>query len=67
MVKPVRESRLATIPTVRELLPPCAAVAKIGPDSVAGVEHVSGDPGAVWKTAQADTVRAGILNTAQWA
>jgi hypothetical protein len=51
MVKPVRESRLATIPTVRELLPPWTAVAKIGPDSVAGVEHVSGDPGAVWKTA----------------
>ena len=30
MVKPVRESRLATVPTVREALPPWAAVAVIG-------------------------------------
>jgi len=45
MVKPVRESRLATIPTVREALPPWAAVSVviIGRRSVAGVEHASGD------------------------
>jgi len=30
MVKPVSESRLATIPTVREALPPWASVAAIG-------------------------------------
>lgn len=45
MVKPVRESRLATIPTVREALPPWAAVSVviIGRCSVAGVEHAAGD------------------------